>query len=144
MKKTFLILVIFIVVAFALVYGYLKRQENMHKQIYIQNLEYEAYLDKTVYGTEVATVIDKATNQNEKNRIKKDEKGYYIENDEDSIKIYIKMIITGKTYPMEEMYKNNISQFVQYYNLVEFKCTRIEYHEKTGRISRLFFEEQEI
>ena len=33
---------------------------------------------------------------------------------------------TGKTYTMEEIYNNDITKFVQNFNLIEFKCTSIE------------------
>jgi len=42
---------------------------------------------------------------------------------------------------MEEIYNNKITSFVQNFNFISFKCTRIEYHEKTGKISKLVFEE---
>ena len=51
------------------------------------------------------------------------------------------MTTIDKTYPMEEIYNNQTTKFVQNFNLVKFKCVSIEYHENTGIISRLVFEE---
>ena len=106
-----------------------------------ENMEYEKYQTKEIIGTDLATLISKAVDTNEKNNIPKNEKGYYIENDENSIKIDLKMTTIDKTYPMEEIYNNNITMFVQNFNTIRFKCTNLEYHKKTGKISKLIFEE---
>lgn len=92
-------------------------------------------------GTEVATIIGQAINQNEKNNIEKDQNGQYIENETNSIKIDLKMKTIDKTYPMEEIYNKEISEFVKNFNLVKFKCINLEYHRKTGRVSKIVFEE---
>ena len=44
---------------------------------------------------------------------------------------------------MEEFYNNDITRFVQNFSLAKFKCSNIEYHKKTGKISRIMFEEIE-
>lgn len=113
------------------------------KNLQRYNLQYETYLNKTITGTELATVINKAINLNENNNINKDEKNYYIEDDEQSLKIEIKMVLTDKTYPMEEIYNNNTEEFVKYFNLEKFNCISIEHHKKTGKISKMLFEQVE-
>ena len=111
------------------------------KEIKKENLEYEKYLNKEILGSELATLISKVVDKNEKNKVQKDEKGYYIDNKENSIKIDLKMTTIEKTYPMEEIYNSKISNFVQNFNLIKFKCTSIEYHKQTGKISEMLFEE---
>lgn len=143
MKNWLLLILIPITIIVFSIYGLLVTINTTNKNIKKENSEYEYYLDKNIYGTEVTTVINKAINQNEKNSIQKNEKGHYIENNENSIKIEIKMITTEKTYPMEEIYNNDITKFVQNFNLIEFKCTSIEYHKKTGRIRKIVFEQME-
>ena len=106
-----------------------------------ENLEYERYLGQNIYGAELATIINKAIDENEKNKVRKDEKNYYIENEENSIKIYINMKTVEKTYLMEEIYNNNITEFVKYFNLANFNCLTIEYHKKNGKIRSIIFEE---
>lgn len=76
-----------------------------------------------------------------KTAYKKIKIGYYIDNGENSIKIDLKMTTVNKTYPMEEIYNKEITNFVQNFNFISFKCTSIEYHERTGKISKLVFEE---
>ena len=84
---------------------------------------------------------NKVIDINKKNHIKKDENNYYIENEDNSIKIEIKLLITEKTYPMEEIYNKDISEFVKHFSLENFKCTGIEYHKRTGKISKMLFEQ---
>lgn len=143
MKNSLLLICIPLAIILFSVCGLLITKNTTNRLIKKENSEYEYYLNKEIYGTEVTTIINKAINQNENNRVQKDENNYYIENDENSIKIEIKMITTGKTYPMEEIYNNDITRFVQNFNLVKFKCTVLEYHKKTGKIRKIIFEQIE-
>lgn len=143
MKKIVLLIAIPIVIILFSICGLLITKNTTNRITKEENSEYEYYLNKIVYGTDVITVIGKAVDENEKNNIQKNEKNHYIENEENSIKIEIKMLSNGKTYPMEEIYNNDITRFVQNFNLIKFKCTSIEYHENTGKIKRMFFEETE-
>ena len=114
-----------------------KNNANLKKY----NYEYEKYLNKTITGTELATLMNKAINQNEINKIKQDKQKHYIENDKDSIKIEIKITLTGKTYPMEEFYNNDTNEFVKYFSEIQFHCVDVEYHKKTGKVGKLKFEQ---
>jgi len=141
MKKLLLILLsLFIIIIFS-IYGLLINNEKQNENLTNYNREYEQYLNKIINGTELATLINKVININEKNSIQKDDNNYYIENQEDSIKIEIKLIVTEKTYPMEEIYDKDTSEFVKHFSLEKFKCTNIEYHEETGKISKMLFEQ---
>lgn len=141
MKNIIIIAIIAFIIVISSVYGIYLNMQAETRKIIKYNLEYETYLNKEVLGTDVVSVMNKAINQNEKNNIQKDEKGYYIENNENSIKIYLKMITIEKTYPMEEFYNNGMVNFVQNFNLINFKCTSIEYHQRTGKIKQMIFEE---
>ena len=143
MKKTILLIAIPIIVILCSVCGLLITNNTTIKNIKIANSEYEYYLDKTIYGTELATLINKAVNENEQNKIEKDEKNNYIENDTNSIEIEVEMLITEKKYKMETFYNNDITKFVENYNLIKFKCKNIEYHKKNGRVKKLVFVEIE-
>lgn len=140
-KQTFLIVfaVIFVIICITCITLINIRTEKT--EIKKENMEYEKYIDKEISGTELATVIGKAIDSNKRNNIQKDDKGYYIDNGENSIKIDLKMTTINKTYPMEEIYNKEITNFVQNFNFISFKCISIEYHEKTGKISKLVFEE---
>lgn len=141
-KLLIILITLFLIFVFSL-YALKINNQAILRNLENYNNEFEAYLDKKIYGTELATLINRVTNLNENNGIKKDEKNYFIENDENSIKIEIKMLLTKKTYPMEEFYNKNTAEFVKYFNLVEFNCTNIEYHNKTGKIKKMYFEQIE-
>ena len=142
MKQSLLIILVLIFIVICIVSLNILNLNTQKKELKIQNLEYEKYLNKRIYGTDVATLISKAVDQNEKNKVQKNEQGLYEDNKENSIKIDLKMVTINKTYPMEEIFNSKIANFVQNFNLIEFKCTNIEYHPKTGKVSRMVFEEQ--
>lgn len=143
MKQTLLTILAIIFIIICATCAFLINIRAEKNEIKKANSQYEEYLNKEVLGTDVASLISKAIDENERNNIQKDEKNYYIENEENSIKIDLKMITIEKTYPMEEIYNNNITSFVQNFNTIKFKCTSIEYHNKTGRVSKIVFEELE-
>lgn len=141
MRKTVLLIAISIVIIFFSTIGLITMHKTQISSVKRYNSQYEQYAGKTLYGVELTSIINKAINENEKNKIPKDEKQYYIENNENSIKIYIKILSTEKTYTMEEIYNKDITKFVQNFNLIPFKCSKIEYHKNTGKISKITFEE---
>ena len=106
----------------------------------IQNKSYEDYLQKEIYGTDVTTLINKAISDNENNKVPKDEKENYINNEQNSIQIDIVMITNqekGKTqtYKMETINKVGITEFIKNFNTAKFKCSQIKYHNQTGKIA---------
>lgn len=141
MKKINLILIVVVIIIVSIVgiqyYSYKIEYNNLMKE----NAEYEEFLDKEIYGIDLATLINKTVNQNEKNEIEKDEKGIYIQNDEDSIEIEIYMEDNEITYKMESFYNAGTEQFLQYYSNIKFKCSKIEYHKNTGKIKYMLFEQ---
>ena len=141
MKKTVLIIAIPIVIILFSICGLFITQKTTIRNIKKYNSQYEYYINKSIYGTELVTLINKVVNENEINKVEKDEKGFFIEYNENSIKINIKMNTNGKTYQMETFYNNDITKFVENFNLVKFRCNKIEYHKKSGRVRKLYFEE---
>jgi len=53
------------------------------------------------------------------------------------------MLTIEKTFYMEQFYNNDITQFVENFNLVNFKCSEIQYHKETGKIKKIVFEQLE-
>lgn len=112
-----------------------------------ENAQYEQYSKNEIYGTDVMTLINKAINQNQKNNVQKDEKGYFKDNNENSITIEIVMITNEekkktKTYKMETINKVGISEFIANFNTSKFKITKIEYHEQTRKIKHIEITQQ--
>ena len=140
MKKIFIFVTIIIVIICIIAFQYNSYKRNQNA-IASENSEFDQYLDKEVYGIDLATIINKSVDKNEKNKISKDEKGFFIENDVNSIKVQIYIKENEKTYEMEQIYKQGTEQFVQFFINEKFKCSKVEYHKKTGRIKYMLFEQ---
>ena len=141
MKKTIVIILCMVIVILS-VFGtkYLDYREEKNL-IKTENLEYEMYLNKEVSGRDLTTAINRAVNNNEKNKVSKDEKGFYIQNDSNSVIIEIKISDNDTTYKMETLYNGGMSTFIQYYGDISFECIKIDYN-KNGRVSFIIFEQK--
>lgn len=140
----FLVVVILVIIIVTNIIGNSKKVQEIQKF----NAEYEEYLDKTIYGTDVATIINKAMNNNFKNSIEQDKEKNFILNDTNSLKVEIQFLYneqTGETrnFQMEKVYYRGMSEFIKPFGLTKFKLTKIEYHEKTKRVSKLIFKQLE-
>lgn len=110
------------------------------------NKEYEQYLEKDIYGTDVATIINKAIDSNNQNDIQQEDEKY-IENNENSIIVELVMITNEEkekttTYRMETINKVGINEFIKNFNTATFKITKIEYHKQTGKIKYIEITQQ--
>ena len=140
MKKLAIFFLIIIVIIVGISYIYLNYKANYY-QAKKENNQFESYYNQEFYGADVATIINKAIDNNLTNAIGRDNKGKFIENDTNSIKIDIKMIDNDTIYDMETLYAGGMDKFVQYYNQIKFKCTKIEYHSTNGKVKYLFIEQ---
>lgn len=140
MKKQTIILIVVLIIMFLIVTFAVAQNIKKEKELANYNKQYEQYCEKQIYGTDLATLINKAINDNEKNNVDKDENGYYIQNGTNSVKIFIKLQEEGENFPMERIFKRGITEFVKNFNLETFKCTQINYHEQTKKISEIYFE----
>lgn len=107
----------------------------------MKNVQYESYKGKEIYGTDLATLINKATDENIRNKIEKEASGLYKDNGINSIRIEIHFTDDDTIHSMEEIYHSGTDTFMQYYNQVKFKCTEVKHHSKTKLVSYLFFEQ---
>lgn len=143
MKKILaLILLIILVVVGIFAINY-KNLQKKKEEIRNFNLIYENYNKDNLNGLDITTLINKAISNNEKYMVPKDEEGLYILDDENSIEIYVTMIINETTYKMERINTLGMNSFVAYFGQVRFKCTDIQYHKKTGKIASMTFEAKE-
>lgn len=140
MKKFVIFLVIVLIIICGFSYYYITYKEN-YKTIQKQNMAFEEYKDKEVYGADLATAMNKAMDSNTKNNIEKTTNGKWINNDKNSIQIEIKMLDTEKTYSMEDFYQTGIEEFIKYYNKIKFKCIDIQYHNSTHQVKYMLFEQ---
>lgn len=140
MKRIAILILTISVVIIAVIFAGFKEQEIEKINVNKFNLEYEEYNKESLNGLKVATVINKAIDLNELNEIPRNEKGFYILDDEISVEIYITMQVNETTYKMETLYGLGLDKFIKSFGSAEFKCTSIEYHEKTGRVASMTFE----
>lgn len=138
-KGIFFIIAVFLIIM-CILFIFLRTIQAEQRALKKENIVYENYLNKEIYGTDLASLINKIINHNEKNNIQKNESGYYIENNENSITLEVKMKTIEKIYKMEQFYNNDITKFVANFNEINFKCIEIKYN-KVGKVSKLIFEE---
>lgn len=144
-KKTFLIIVILLILLMISLYiVYLYRNYSSKEEQQINN-EYEAYYNEQKQGAELISIINRTADINTQNNVEKDGNGFYIENDTNSIKIYIGFIYEDETriLEMERIINNGVENFLKVYNTVNFKCTEVTKHEKTNNIKSLTFVQTE-
>lgn len=147
MKKNTVILSLIILIIVIICIVGINLNSKTSKSVLQTNKEYEQYLNEEIYGTEVITLINKATSSNETNQVSKDEKGFYINNNQNSIKIDIVMITDVEknettVYKMEAISKVGITEFIKNFNTATFKCTKKEYHKETGKIKYIEITQQ--
>ncbi len=140
MKRNFFIILTILLIISAIVgctvYNYRRTQANIAQY----NKQYESWYSKQILGTDFISIINKTIDNNEKNDIQKDENNIYIEDNEKSVKIYVKFLESDNIFDMEAISNNGIENFIQNYATFSFKCTKIDYH-KNGNVKSLFFEE---
>lgn len=140
MKKLAIIFFIGVVLIVGIAYMYLNYRANYY-QAKKENNQFESYLNQEFYGADVVTLINKAYDNNLTNQVEKDNKGKFIENDTNSIKIDVKMTDTDEIYDMETLYMGGMDNFIKYYNNIMFKCTKIDYHISNGKIKYMLIEQ---
>lgn len=140
MKKLAIFVFLIIAIISTISYLYLSNV-NTYRNAQKENIKFEIYKDKEITGSEVTTLINKAIDQNKQNEISKDNKGKYIENDENSINIDIKFIDNDVTYNMEKIFDSGVEIFLAYYRNINFKCSDVKYHNKTNKIKYMLFEQ---
>ncbi len=141
MKKILIFIITLVVIIISIIAIKYVNYKSEHAKIKENNLEYEINLNKQILGTELTTFINKAVDNNKKYSVPKDEQGFYIQNDTNSIEIEIKITDNDTLYKMETFYNGGMVNFVQYYNSIYFECTKIEYN-KSGKVSYLLFEQK--
>ena len=128
MKKLAIIFLIGVILIVGISYMYLNYKAN-YNEARKTNYQFESYYEKEFYGADVVTLINKAYDNNLTSGVERDKNGIFIENDTNSIKIDVKIIDNDTLYNMETLYIAGMDKFVENYNGIKFKCTKIEYHQ---------------
>ena len=128
MKKLAIIFLIGVILIVGISYMYLNYKAN-YNEARRENNQFESYYNQEFNGADVVTLINKAYDNNLTSGVERDKNGIFIENDTNSIKIDVKIIDNDTLYNMETLYIGGMDKFVQNYNGIKFKCTKIEYHQ---------------
>ena len=130
----FALIIIIVSIAFAKYSDFLSKRRELQRF----NEQFTQYENKDVSGVELTSIINNAIDNNEKKHVSKDNNGFYIEDNTNSIKIDIKMVDIDSTFKMETIYYGGMANFVQNYNSIFFECKEIKYNSQ-GRVNYLFF-----
>lgn len=140
MKKYIFLILLVIIALTSIGYLYISYTSNQ-KEVQANNKIYENLYNKEITGTDFATIINKTIDNNEKNQVEKEENGYFIDNGKNSVIVEIKFKDSDEIFRIEAIDKNGIEKFIKLYANLKFKCTKIEYHQKTQYVSYMYFEE---
>ena len=141
MKKTVIVLLSVLIIVTVIAYLYINNLKNLESIADKSNSEYEKYYEQEIPGTTLISIINKAMDNNEKNAVEKQEDGTYKDNEKNSIHITIKFLESEKIINMESIAEKQTENFVKYFSTSNFKCTKIEYHNKTKYLKAMYFEQ---
>ena len=136
MKKIIWTIILVIIVIIVIIV--IKISDNFNNQASITkfNSSFEEYRDKKLYGADVTTIINKAIDNNKFYNIKKDEKDFFIDDDNNCLKVELTLLSTDDkgqvkevVYQMETLQKAGLDKFISSFSLIEFKCMNIEYNQ---------------
>lgn len=133
MKKIAIFFTIIIIIVSTFTYIFLNQQAK-YREVKKENAKFDIEEGQEFTGQDLATIINKVMDTNRQNEILKDEKGNYIDNDKNSIKMDITFTDVEVTHNIELIDKAGIANFVQNYRQIIFKCNKIQYHKSTGKI----------
>ena len=150
MKKVFFSIIFIAILIICVIAVKISSNNREKSEIAKFNSQFDEHLGKTIYGTDVLTIINKAMDNNEALEVKKDDKNFYIENEETSLKVDITLLstdsegkITEVTYPMENLQKADLNKFVSSFGLTSFECTNIEYNSK-NRVKKVYLKQLQL
>ncbi len=144
MNRSFALVFIILVAIFIVFYVHFAEIRDKNLEILRFNSEYELFDENQVNGLDITTIINKAVNNNTNYLVQVDDEGYYDLENPNVIEIYITMIVdengNKKTFRMESFNKVGMGSFISSFADAYFKCTKIQYHEDTGKIKSMTFE----
>lgn len=150
MKKVAFYIMLIVILIICVIAVKISNNNSEKGEIIRFNAKFEQFSKKTVYGADVLTIINAAMDNNELLGVQKDEKGFYIENDVNAVKVYITLLklnaeekIEEVTYQMENLKNADLNKFVESFGLTTFECTNIEYNSK-NRVKKIELKQLEL
>ena len=112
MKKYILLLCIVIIIVSIIGYIY-SRYQIQQKDYMNHNKYYENYYEKEITGNDLASIINKALDYNETQKIEKDDNGNYKNNGKTSIIVEVKFKDSDDIFKTERISKLGINLFIK-------------------------------
>lgn len=150
MKKIIFFIIMILILILVMVIVGISNNNAKERERQAFNIQFENYSEKIMYGADVLTIINKAIDNNTEYEIKKDEEGFYIEDNEHSLKVELVLLsknnegkIEEKTHQMETLEKVGLNGFISNFGLTSFECSNIEYN-NLKRVSKITVKQLEI
>lgn len=140
MKKIAIFFIVILAIVSTVSYIYLSEQAK-YKEAQKENAKFDIKEGQEVNGQELATLINLVIDTNKKNEVLLDDNGYYIDNEKNSINLDITFTDIDVTYNANRIGQAGITNFVQNYRNIIFKCNKVQYHESTGKLQFIGFEQ---
>lgn len=141
MKKIIIFFVIILIIVSTVAYIYLNYKAK-YNEAQKENAKFEDIKEEQeITGQDLVSIMNRIIDLNEKNAISKDDKGYYIDNEKNSVNMDVTFKDVEVTYNIERINKAGMSNFLQNYRDIIFKCIKIQYHEATGKIKYIHVEQ---
>lgn len=148
-KILVIILAIVIIITSIFLAKYIEYAKNKNNVENI-NKEYLAYENKNIQINTIVSLMNKAIEQNKKNKVVQNDDKVFVENDNNSIKIYIETRPNSKSdmvkISMEELILNDkigVEKVEYAFSDLIFEITDVKYHEKNGQIKEITFTSKE-
>lgn len=149
MKKTLILIIIFVIVAISCIFTKYTEYSKYKTEIQNINNEFMQYQNGVVQINTIISLMNRAIELNKKNNITQEEDLNFIENDTNSIKIYLETTSSDGTelvqIPMEKlMLSERAGAETVMYAFSDLKFTMKEkaFHPKTGQIKKIIFSEK--
>ncbi len=141
-KSSIIILMVALIAIISIVFANYVEYRNKKNEIKKFNDEFTIYENSEVQINTLITLMNRAIEENKKNNITQDEQNMFLENDENSIKVFLEIKSRGSMIPMEDLIlgeKAGIEKVSYAFSDMNFKITNIEYHQKTGQVKKIIF-----
>lgn len=145
MKKILILICVVTIIIVSMIfstYTEVNRNKNEIKKI---NNEFLLYKNSDIQINTIVSLMNKAIQLNKDNKISQDEKLNFVENDNNSIKLYLETKSSkGEIVkiPMEELILNDkvgIEKVEYAFSDLIFQMKDIKYHEKNGQVKSITF-----
>lgn len=140
MKKIIILIIIAVTIVISMVFVNYTEYKTKQNEVNKINKEFTIYENNIMQISSVITIMNKAIQLNTENNIQKDENNFFIENEQNSIKVFLEIKSRGSIIPMEDLIlgkKSSMEKVSFAFSDMLFQIDKIEYHEKTGQVKKI-------